>query len=674
MAKQNQATKAQPDKKSRSKVEPTVVEELTDDLAGLAELPGGPIGAFGGGSIQAQAAQLGDGWLQVAQRRALAAQIGRVQGNQYLQRVVAFSKPAERTGQHAPRTREGRKLVARELTRTIQQRDGLVLQRQRAPEDKPTEEDYARRIFPEIYRGRGRRRIKKSIKEELGKPDVGKALKWWNCLLADDEAECIEADDPSLTGGCYFNETVGAYVFPKLDTVDPEGAAIEILNFEEVHPPCPFFTEFYQTELREYIDRLQRQTTSEGKPIEEAEFTAEEARKEVVVSNFDIEMLDPKLAAEVDTRLPVIRKSLWTIKNVIEFYNQVYEDRLDEAIEHLDKSDEILKGKTLPAALEHSKSILSATEAVLTVTDPDERKKWLDKLTKYGAGAGLTGILAFAAKATADAVSLSMVFAYGMARITRNKKIMKEATKYLARSAKFLGRIAPAIEALNFAHDVFVLASSEASAKEKEEAAVGAGEAALAVAGAWPVAVALEITYQEVKWLVNKYGKAVVDLTSNVLSRAYEQMREDGNRIAKPLLVTEQLLFRAIDAQAGNSPKTHGYLLALHRSFPPLQGAILNAEVNFTRDQKDNPGHFSSMREAFKRGIDQRALDMIKILSEGQVDDRLAEYRTIDYAWPLVSIGRSILAIMRKLYVNRNSILEEEAKTAMNQYKKGSWF
>ena len=45
------------------------------------ELRGGPIAAAGDGTIQAQGGRLGDPRLQTAQRQALAAQIGRVQGN-----------------------------------------------------------------------------------------------------------------------------------------------------------------------------------------------------------------------------------------------------------------------------------------------------------------------------------------------------------------------------------------------------------------------------------------------------------------------------------------------------------------------------------------------------------------------------------------------------------------
>ncbi len=95
MAKQNQAAETKSDKKSQPRVESTVVEELTDDVADLARLPGGPIAAAGDGTIQAQAARLDDRRLQGAQRRALAARIGRAQGNRHLQRVVTALKPDE---------------------------------------------------------------------------------------------------------------------------------------------------------------------------------------------------------------------------------------------------------------------------------------------------------------------------------------------------------------------------------------------------------------------------------------------------------------------------------------------------------------------------------------------------------------------------------------------------
>ena len=52
-------------------------------------LPGGVVGAGSGGTVEAQAARLGDARLPTVQRRALVVQIGRSQGNRHLQRVMA---------------------------------------------------------------------------------------------------------------------------------------------------------------------------------------------------------------------------------------------------------------------------------------------------------------------------------------------------------------------------------------------------------------------------------------------------------------------------------------------------------------------------------------------------------------------------------------------------------
>jgi hypothetical protein len=99
MTERNRITEAKSQKKRRLHVEPTVVVELTDDLAGLAQLSGGPAAAAGDGTIVAQDVRLGDGRLQTAQRRALAARIGQLQGNHHLQRAVASLK---RDAQAAP--------------------------------------------------------------------------------------------------------------------------------------------------------------------------------------------------------------------------------------------------------------------------------------------------------------------------------------------------------------------------------------------------------------------------------------------------------------------------------------------------------------------------------------------------------------------------------------------
>ena len=90
MAKKNQTTEAQPNKKSRPKVETPTLADQTPEFAGDFELIGGLTAAAGNGdSVENQmAARLSDPRIPLVQRQALAGQIGQLQGNRHLQRLV----------------------------------------------------------------------------------------------------------------------------------------------------------------------------------------------------------------------------------------------------------------------------------------------------------------------------------------------------------------------------------------------------------------------------------------------------------------------------------------------------------------------------------------------------------------------------------------------------------
>jgi len=87
MATQNKVVEAQPDRKNGHKSEPVPVSELSE-LANVTALPLGPLCAAGDGSIQTQAARLSDARLHSVQRQAMAAQVGQIQGNRHLKRVI----------------------------------------------------------------------------------------------------------------------------------------------------------------------------------------------------------------------------------------------------------------------------------------------------------------------------------------------------------------------------------------------------------------------------------------------------------------------------------------------------------------------------------------------------------------------------------------------------------
>lgn len=83
------SVRTQPDKKNGRSPDVVVVPKQGGEFAGVSDLAGGSLIAAGAGTVEAQAAWLGDARLASIQRRAAAAQIGAKQGNQHLQRVVA---------------------------------------------------------------------------------------------------------------------------------------------------------------------------------------------------------------------------------------------------------------------------------------------------------------------------------------------------------------------------------------------------------------------------------------------------------------------------------------------------------------------------------------------------------------------------------------------------------
>ena len=94
-------TETQPKPKSQTKTKPAVVEPTSYQVELVEQLD--LSGAVNGDGLQAQAARLGDPGLQMAQRQTLAAQIGRGQGNQHLQRVMASMRGGQKAGVAAGR-------------------------------------------------------------------------------------------------------------------------------------------------------------------------------------------------------------------------------------------------------------------------------------------------------------------------------------------------------------------------------------------------------------------------------------------------------------------------------------------------------------------------------------------------------------------------------------------
>ncbi len=124
MQKPNQKAESTTEKTPRPKPEPVTVVDPATDWTWLARFGGGPLAAAGDGTIDGQAGRLADPRLLTVQRQAIAVEIGDVQGNRHLHRVVTHCKPPG-AAQAAVRA-HSRPLHAVASMNTVQRQGGSI--------------------------------------------------------------------------------------------------------------------------------------------------------------------------------------------------------------------------------------------------------------------------------------------------------------------------------------------------------------------------------------------------------------------------------------------------------------------------------------------------------------------------------------------------------------------
>lgn len=102
MTKQHQTIGSQEEKQKRPARDPRVVNEQTLDPIAAIGLLDGQLRSGDAPSMEAQASFLDDHRMGIAQRQARAAQIGRVGGNRYLQRLLGLGDTQRDAATHAP--------------------------------------------------------------------------------------------------------------------------------------------------------------------------------------------------------------------------------------------------------------------------------------------------------------------------------------------------------------------------------------------------------------------------------------------------------------------------------------------------------------------------------------------------------------------------------------------
>jgi len=188
----------------------------------------------------------------------------------------------------------------------------------------------------------------------------------------------------------------------------------------------------------------------------------------------------------------------------------------------------------LPGSLVFLHGMLDAAGAILTVADPEERKKLFEKrMTWAGEAARVTDVVKLLEQCVAGAVAVTGAATYALARITGNSKLAAEVF------AKGIPNVENAVFVLNVIsaiHGVLVLLDEDASGEEKAKAALDVGVGGIGIAGrlapsalgeiAGPLSATLIISFYTLKWLGDAAVGATVGFVKGGLNGVYEDMKK----------------------------------------------------------------------------------------------------------------------------------------------------
>jgi hypothetical protein len=135
-------------------------------------------------------------------------------------------------------------------------------QARRSAIDHATDE-FENKMFVKIYQSH-RPRIRQQVLAALRKAggnsqSAGESpeSKWWDCFMADDAEVLKRANSDKASGDIEddpgFDKEAGIYLDPTKATVSNEEAMREIEDFMHVSPPCPWFRDLHDGELKKHV-------------------------------------------------------------------------------------------------------------------------------------------------------------------------------------------------------------------------------------------------------------------------------------------------------------------------------------------------------------------------------------------------------------------------------------
>jgi hypothetical protein len=265
----------------------------------------------------------------------------------------------------------------------------------------------------------------------------------------------------------------------------------------------------------------------------------------------------------------VIREALETVEQADALALRFLHKQLEHAAEHAEKTarleelfeqirDEAIKaGETetsavlkpitrmdMPSSLLFLKGGLLAAVSILSVTDPDERKRLLAKQKGFfGEAKRDADVVKVLASFVGGAIAVTKGATYALARVTGNAKL---AAEVLATGIPAIEKVVDVLNVVGVIHGALTLIDPDSTGEQKAEGAleltvgglgiapkvaklVGAsGTAADIAAIAGPLSTSLVISFYTIKWIGDLAAGAAVGWIKGGLNDIFEDMKENA--------------------------------------------------------------------------------------------------------------------------------------------------
>lgn len=546
MAKQKQTNDIQAKQQHHKKHNLDTIIKKPEKLTNLEKLSHSLARSTAGDSSQLHSTLLNNASIQTRQRQKIAAQIQKVGGNQYLQRVIlqrqanetSLTTPSQRQrfGPRVAQTRTHRsdhsELAFEKSASKLVMRQAAAGTRQTKSTEKkgPTFEEAVATLdaigaiisVPKMYSHSVE--VREGLGYKVGFPAAYAAkvparymslLKWWY-QIAHGGSKPKDGPHVIIEGSMLREHIQMAHQKTR--------PLVKVILTEGDEQARPWIEEIYYSEIRNLTRRAYE---------EEASAAVSEAGAKLSA------LLSPEQQAQEKQIQSGLATAIAVLSDLSGQVNNFAPGDLDAAYEKIMAQHELggplaqnLKGMGPKLTIAHLNDVLGGLKAVMDLSDPEARKKMFDKkLGKWGYVKGGADLMGNVGSVLQGAIS-------GLAGVTAATATIAGhadmAAKILAYASKATGALGKALAVLSIVKGGIALFHPDSSVEER---ASGAADIAAGVGALIGGSVGAGLSAAALSFKINlSILEAAVDMSRSLISielrQCYERMAQSGKELA----------------------------------------------------------------------------------------------------------------------------------------------